>query len=86
VDIYAIGVVTYFLLVGYQPFSRATSAEENKARIAGDYKFEPKEYWVNISGEARSFVQSCLTMNPQQRPTAREALEWPVRFRILCNL
>ncbi|KAJ7892863.1 kinase-like domain-containing protein [Mycena olivaceomarginata] len=77
VDIYAIGVVTYFLLVGYQPFSRATSAEENKARIAGDYKFEPKEYWVNISGGARSFVQSCLAMNPQQRPTAREALEWP---------
>ncbi|KAJ6540847.1 kinase-like domain-containing protein [Mycena vulgaris] len=77
VDIYAIGVVTYFLLVGYQPFSRATSAEENKARIAGDYKFEPKEYWVNISGEARSFVQSCLAMDPQQRPTAREALERP---------
>ncbi|KAJ7687785.1 kinase-like domain-containing protein [Mycena olivaceomarginata] len=77
VDIYAIGVVTYFLLVGYQPFSRATSAEENKARIAGDYKFEPKEHWANISGEARSFVQSCLAMDPQQRPTAREALERP---------
>ncbi|KAJ7813035.1 Pkinase-domain-containing protein [Mycena olivaceomarginata] len=76
-DIYSIGVVTYFLLVGYQPFSRATSAEENKARIAGDYKFEPKEYWVNISGQARSFVQSCLAMDLQQRPTAREALERP---------
>ncbi|KAJ7897804.1 kinase-like domain-containing protein, partial [Mycena leptocephala] len=77
VDIYAIGVVTYFLLVGYQPFSRETPAEENKARIAGDYKFEPKEYWVNISDNARSFVQSCLAMDPQQRPTAREALEQP---------
>ncbi|KAJ6527737.1 kinase-like domain-containing protein [Mycena capillaripes] len=77
VDIYAMGVVTYFLLVGYPPFSRATSAEETEARIAGDYRFEPEEYWVNISGEARSFVQSCLAMDPQERPTAREALEQP---------
>jgi calcium/calmodulin-dependent protein kinase I len=41
VDIWAIGVVTYFLLAGHTPFDRKDQQQEMQAIIAGNYKFEP---------------------------------------------
>ncbi|KAJ7662195.1 Pkinase-domain-containing protein [Mycena polygramma] len=75
VDVWAMGVVTYFLLAGYTPFDRDTPKLEMEAIIAGDYKFEPEEYWANVSDTARDFVKSCLTIDPERRPTAAEALD-----------
>jgi serine/threonine protein kinase len=46
-----------------------------EAIIAGDYAFEPEEYWSNVSDTARSFVTQCLTIDPASRPTAEEALK-----------
>lgn len=45
-----------------------------EAIIAGDYKFEPEEYWENVSETAKDFVRTCLTIDPAKRPTAEEAL------------
>ncbi|OCH91164.1 Pkinase-domain-containing protein [Obba rivulosa] len=75
VDVWAMGVITYFLLCGYTPFDRDTQEQEMKAIIAGDYKFEPEEYWANVSETARDFVRECLTIDPASRPTAAEALQ-----------
>lgn len=75
VDVWAMGVITYFLLCGYTPFDRDTQQEEMEAIIAGDYKFEPEEYWMNVSQTARDFVRKCLTVDPAERPTSEEALE-----------
>ena len=44
VDIWAIGVITYFLLCGYTPFDRDTQQEEMQAIINRDFKFEPGMY------------------------------------------
>ncbi|KDQ06429.1 hypothetical protein BOTBODRAFT_39589 [Botryobasidium botryosum FD-172 SS1] len=77
VDIWAIGVITYFLLCGYTPFDRENQRLEMEAIIAGDYKFEPVEYWQNVSQTARDFVRTCLTIDPARRPTAAQALEHP---------
>ena len=33
-----------------------------------------EEYWANVSKTARDFVKYCLTINPNERPTAEEAL------------
>ncbi|KAI3613268.1 calcium calmodulin dependent protein [Moniliophthora roreri] len=74
VDIWAMGVITYFLLAGYTPFDRDSQQAEMEAIIAGDYKFEPIEYWANVSETARDFVRECLTIDPASRPTAEEAL------------
>ena len=68
---WAIGVVTYFLLCGYTPFDRDTQKEEIEAIITGDYNFEPREYWEHVSDIARAFVKECLTL----RLTAAEALQ-----------
>ena len=43
----------------------------------GDYKFEPAEYWANVSDLARDFVRSCLTVDPTNRPTSAELLQHP---------
>ncbi|KAH9974387.1 Pkinase-domain-containing protein [Lactifluus volemus] len=75
VDIWAMGVITYFLLAGYTPFDRDSQQLEMQAIIAGDYKFEPEEYWGNVSETAKSFVRSCLTVDPALRPSAAEMLE-----------
>jgi serine/threonine protein kinase len=75
VDIWAMGVITYFLLCGYTPFDRETQQEEMEAIIAGNYKFEPVEYWANVSETARDFVRTCLTIDPAKRPTAAQALD-----------
>lgn len=68
------GVITYFLLCGYTPFDRDTQQQEMEAIIAGDYKFEPEEYWANVSDTAKDFVRECLTIDPASRPTADEVL------------
>jgi calcium/calmodulin-dependent protein kinase I len=69
------GVITYFLLCGYTPFDRDTQQQEMAAIIAGDFKFEPAEYWTNVSTTARDFVSECLTIDPASRPTAVEMLK-----------
>lgn len=78
VDVWAMGVVTYFLLAGYTPFDRDSQQLEMEAIIAGDYKFEPKEYWANVSDTAKDFVKECLTIDPTNRPTAAQVLEHKV--------
>ncbi|CAG8878098.1 unnamed protein product [Penicillium nalgiovense] len=77
VDIWAIGVITYFLLCGYTPFDRDSNLEEMQAILAADYSFTPLEYWRGVSQEARNFISSCLTVNPKSRMTAHEALQHP---------
>jgi len=77
VDIWAIGVITYFLLCGYTPFDRDSNLEEMQAILVADYSFTPIEYWRGVSLSAREFIKRCLTIDPTQRMTAHEALSHP---------
>lgn len=77
VDVWAIGVITYFMLCGYTPFDRDTSAEEMKAILAGDYAFEPEEYWKDVSENAKDFITKCLKTEIEDRMTADQALDHP---------
>jgi calcium/calmodulin-dependent protein kinase I len=76
-DIWAIGVITYFLLCGYTPFDRDTNIEEMQAILDADYSFTPEEYWAGVSDTARDFINRCLTVNPEKRMTAHAALTHP---------
>lgn len=76
-DIWAIGVITYFLLCGYTPFDRESNLEEMQAILAADYSYTPEEYWRGVSQTAREFIDRCLTIDPKQRITAHEALQHP---------
>lgn len=46
-----------------------------QAILAAEYSFTPLEYWRGISKEARDFINRCLTIDPQKRMTAHEALQ-----------
>jgi calcium/calmodulin-dependent protein kinase I len=48
-----------------------------QAILAADYSFTPLEYWRGVSQEARDFIRRCLTINPQSRMIAHEALQHP---------
>ncbi|KAF2459295.1 putative calcium/calmodulin dependent protein kinase [Lineolata rhizophorae] len=74
VDIWAIGVITYFLLCGYTPFDRESNLEEMQAILVADYSFTPLEYWRGVSATARDFIRRCLTIEPTARMTAHDAL------------
>lgn len=77
VDMWALGVITYFLLCGYTPFDQDSSAEEMQAILQGNFRFEPAIYWEGVSHEARDFIQRLLTVDPEKRMTAAEAMEHP---------
>ncbi|KAJ1325732.1 calcium/calmodulin-dependent protein kinase I [Microdochium nivale] len=74
VDIWAMGVITYFLLCGYTPFDRDSDFEEMQAILNADYSFQPTEYWRGVSDHAKDFITRCLTVDPNNRMTAHEAL------------
>lgn len=48
-----------------------------QAILAADYSFTPVEYWRNVSDTARDFIKRCLTIDPQARMTAHQALQHP---------
>ncbi|KAL8725394.1 MAG: hypothetical protein Q9181_006436 [Wetmoreana brouardii] len=77
VDVWAIGVITYFLLCGYTPFDRDSNLEEMQAILIADYSFTPIEYWRGVSLPARDFIKRCLTIDPQVRMTSHQALSHP---------
>ncbi|KAL2139033.1 hypothetical protein VTI28DRAFT_5871 [Corynascus sepedonium] len=77
VDIWALGVITYFLLCGYTPFDRDSDFEEMQAILNADYSFTPLEYWRGVSESAKDFIRRCLTIDPAKRMTAHEALQHP---------
>ncbi|KAI0999492.1 Calcium/calmodulin-dependent protein kinase [Podosphaera aphanis] len=77
VDVWAIGVITYFLLCGYTPFDRDSNLEEMQAILVADFSFTPIEYWRSVSVQAREFIKRCLTIDPTKRMTAHEALSHP---------
>jgi len=55
-DVWAIGVITYFLLCGYTPFDRDNHVDEVTAISQADYKFEPEDYWKDVSGTGRPTI------------------------------
>ena len=77
VDLWALGVITYFLLCGYTPFDRDSDFEEMQAILNADYSFTPVEYWRGVSDSAKDFIRRCLTIDPAKRMTAHEALQHP---------
>ncbi|KAJ3120094.1 hypothetical protein HK100_012945 [Physocladia obscura] len=75
VDLWAIGVMTYFLLCGFFPFALEGGIVDEKVLRAEFYFEEP--YWLDISSEAKDFISKLLCLNPNDRMTAIEAMKHP---------
>jgi len=73
-DMWSCGVTLYALLCGYTPFAD-DDQEQMFARIKrADYEFFPEE-WSRISQDAKDLIDGLLTVNPDERLSAAEALE-----------
>ncbi|KAJ3097171.1 hypothetical protein HDU96_000489 [Phlyctochytrium bullatum] len=77
VDLWSIGVLSYFLLCGYTPFDSTSSADELQRILTGSYSFEPTEYWQEVSETAKNFIRSLLIVDATGRLTAKQALAHP---------
>jgi calcium-dependent protein kinase len=70
-DIWSIGVIVYILLCGSPPFSGQTDNDIMKAVRSGKVNYEGKGF----SPVAIDFMQSLLTYDQEQRPTAQACLQ-----------
>ena len=73
VDMWSIGVITYILLGGYPPFyDEDRNALFNKIR-SGAFTYHAHVF-ANVSVTAKDFINRLLTVDPNTRMTAEEAL------------
>jgi len=75
-DIWSIGVILYVLLSGFLPFFGETQEELFDKILTGSYSFANK-VWDEISPTAKDLVTKMLTINEEDRPTAKQCLEHP---------
>lgn len=80
VDIFALGIIIYTMMCGYEPFYPSNRA----GLLVGDPELDSKilvfdePYWNTISTDAVSFLKKLLHGDPSLRLTAAQALssEW----------
>ncbi|PFH37828.1 hypothetical protein BESB_001700 [Besnoitia besnoiti] len=70
IDLWAVGVIVYTMIGGYEPFYPPSEC------INGELEFDDR-YWGCVSAEAKDFIARLLTRNPRNRMTADEALVHP---------
>ena len=70
------GVVVYMMLAGRAPFDHEDVQILFAIIKAGKYDMESSP-WNSISDDAKDFVRHLLVLNPQERLTAKSALDHP---------
>ena len=76
VDIWCIGILSYFMLSGKLPYD---DPDDNENEIARQTINEPvpfiEDKWNIISDEAKDFVKRCLEKDPKKRINIKEILK-----------
>jgi calcium/calmodulin-dependent protein kinase I len=73
-DMWSVGVILYILLGGYPPFIESTQRDLFRKIRKGEYEFH-EEYWGTVSIEAKELISSLLTVDSNERLTAKQGLE-----------
>jgi calcium-dependent protein kinase len=72
-DVWSVGVIMFILLSGKPPFDGKDDTEITDAVKIGKYKMED-EPWGSISKDGKALVKQMLTKDPNERISARLAL------------
>ena len=76
-DMWSLGVITFFCLGGYPPFVSFDSRQEMFQKIMrGEFEFHETD-WSGVSNQAKDFIRALLTVDPNKRMTASQALFHP---------
>ncbi|KAJ3326350.1 hypothetical protein HDV06_000226 [Boothiomyces sp. JEL0866] len=76
VDIWAVGVMAYFLLSGCLPFDTGNQIQDQNAIVHGQFEFYG-EVWSEVSQSAKDFISKCLLVDTSKRLTVQQALDHP---------
>jgi len=72
---WSVGVILYVLMSGSPPFTDENQSELFRKIRMGEWTFESKEEWKEISDKAKDLIRGLLVTNPVQRLTAEQALQ-----------
>ena len=75
-DIWSAGVILYIMLAGRPPFNGETDTDIMGKIKSGMFKMRARHF-NDISEEALAFLRRLMSFNPNDRPTATEALKDP---------
>ncbi|KAJ5068205.1 serine/threonine-protein kinase fhke-related [Anaeramoeba ignava] len=75
-DMWSVGVILYILITGYMPFASENQNQLLNQILNGEVEF-PDSIFQGVTLAARNLIRRCLTVDPEKRITAEEALQHP---------
>jgi calcium-dependent protein kinase len=72
-DIWSCGIILYTMLCGHPPFM-GSDEKSIKSKILHSKLTFPTKDFKNVSSEAKDFIKDLLNYDPNNRPSAEEAL------------
>lgn len=76
VDMWAVGILLYFLLSGRTPFDDKSVQRILENVLVGHWRWRGKN-WANVSSSAKNLIRQLLQAEPERRLTARQMLAHP---------
>ena len=73
-DMWSVGVILFVILSGYGPFADKNANEKRRKIMEGEYQYN-SSIWDMISEEAKDLISSLLTVDPDDRLSASQALK-----------